>query len=260
MSAFIQIFSASFEDVKNYFPAYFKYLLLPFIALVSFEVFSGLITIETAGIELAPATETEKAVILKTNYFLTEVLQIIIYFYFDINLAFLAHKITLGKQKDISIIDGLIWRRKHFPFIKAFLVLVFIFLLFMAVPLFISMFLFSIMPNLFNDIGSGFISTLFLSTFFFPSLYLFGRFCLLTPAAAAIEPLTLSKSFSLTKGFGWIIFTMIILLPVLVDILFELLPSPLSAIFIYLSLIFFVILLTNSYKHIIKSKQIHENT
>ena len=39
MKAFTQIFLASIEDVKNKFPLYLKYLALPFIALVLFEVF-----------------------------------------------------------------------------------------------------------------------------------------------------------------------------------------------------------------------------
>lgn len=263
MSAFTKILSTSVEDIKDKFPLYLKYLALPFIAMVLYDFFGDYIVINMPSIELAPASDETPAITLKNQGLFSDLVNIIILLYLQLNLAFITHKVTLGKQSEISIIDGLIWRKKHIPFIKAFLVLLLITFL-MFIPVIILIIFTSFADSGFLSDASGLTTSLYFLVLALPFIYLFSRYSLIAPAAAANKPIKLADSFSLTKGYGWIIAILTVIIPIILEFLLDALPFTLSIIFINISVIFSIVLLTNCYKYL-KQKNVsatlfHENT
>jgi len=255
MSAFTQIFSTSIEDVKNKFPLYLKYLASPFIAILLYEIFwDSIDIISIPSIELAPASNEMPAVTLDIQGFFSDTIGFIIYTYLELNLAFITHKITLNKQSEISIIDGLIWRKKHIPFIKAFLTLLLISLL-MLPP----MFIFINIDETSKTTDHLTFLIIALSLYLLAIIYLLSRYSLIAPAAAANKPIKLSDSFLLSKGYGWIIMILVFIIPSLFNYLLDILPLTLSIILANIFLIFSIILLTNCYKYL-KEKQVSITT
>ena len=243
MSAFTKILSTSIDDIKDKLPLYLKYLALPFIAMVLYDFFEGL-NIEHQG-------------------FIGSLVSIFIYLYLQLNLAFITHKVTLGKQSEISIIDGLIWSKKHIPFIKAFVTLISISLL-MLIPLIVLIIFTSFADSVFLSEASGLTISLTFLAIALPFIYLFSRYSLIAPAAAANKPMKLAYSFSLTKGYGWVVAALTVVIPTILEFLLDAIPFTLSIIFINISVIISIILLTNCYKYL-KQKNLsatlfHENT
>ncbi len=263
MNALTKILSTSVEDIKDKFSLYLKYLALPFIAMVFYDFFGDYIVINMPSIELAPANDEMSAITLETQGFFSGLADITIYLYLQLNLAFITHKVTLGRQSEITIIDGLIWRKKHIPFIKAFVTLILISFL-MLIPIIVLLSLTAFADSGFLSDASGLTTSLYFLALALPFIYLFSRYSLIAPASAANKPIKLADSFSLTKGYGWIIAALTVIIPTTLEFLLNAIPFTLSIIFINISVIFSIILLTNCYKYLkqvnVSAASFHENT
>ena len=141
-------------------------------------------------------------------------------------LAVSCHRVLLEDESAPTVLDGVRLGRRQIKYILMTLVVV--------SPIFIWGVLNQIVGRLWNaytgdDDISPLLELAFEWVFLIPTQYFSSRIALTLPAAALQRPLSFARAWSLSKGNGWRITAVLLAGPAVVDVVYLLVDSTLSA-------------------------------